>query len=86
MYADLLSITIRIMELISVPKTNPSPCLSAFAIANSASIPRENSGGKRERESGGSGLCMTLYFSSIVFVDYFDRIKVLKTRRITCIF
>jgi hypothetical protein len=61
MYVDLLSITIRIMELISVPKTNPFPCLSAFAIADSASIPRENSGGDRERESGGTGLCMTLF-------------------------
>jgi hypothetical protein len=60
-YANLLSITIRIMELILVPKTNPSPCLSAFAIANSASIPRENSEGERERESGGTGLYMTFF-------------------------
>jgi hypothetical protein len=49
------------MELILVPKTNPSPCLSAFAIANSASIPRENSEGERERESGGTGLYMTFF-------------------------
>jgi hypothetical protein len=47
----LLCMTARIMELISVPKTIPSPCSSVYAIASSASIPVLNSGQENERRA-----------------------------------
>ena len=47
----LFCMTVRIMELISIPKTIPSPYSSVYAIASSASILVDNNGQENERRA-----------------------------------
>jgi hypothetical protein len=56
--------TARIMELISVPRTIPSPCSSVYARASSTPIPIDNSSQENERrtvEDSGSLCSQSVY-------------------------